>query len=128
MKKFLSVLMDLTLFCLFILISSNYPQSLPHYNPNTCSFFTAGNNTSTRDNSLKTDISGKYHNSMNMDQVYSEIAPDTLVALIPPESLYIPTHAFDDVEPAQGNPNASLFSLTPIYLIITENVRTRLEK
>ena len=130
MKKSLAVLMDVSLIFLFILISSNYPQSLPHYNPNTFSFFTAGSNKWIRNNNHTTDLSGKYlnSNSINMDQIHSEKAADTLVSLTPSGPFYTPTHTIGDAEPTMGNPNTSLFTLTPIYLIITENVRNRLEK
>ncbi len=41
MKKKLAVLMDITLIFLLVLLSSNYPESLPRYNPKTYSSFTS---------------------------------------------------------------------------------------
>ena len=126
MNKFLAVLMDLSLVLLFILISSNYPQSLPHYNPNTFSFFTAGSNN----NNHITDLSVKYlnPNSVNTDQIHSEKAVVTLDVLTSSNPFYMPTFTNGDVELTLGNPNIQLFSFTPIYLIITENVRNQLGK
>ena len=130
MKKSLAVLMDLSLIFLFTLISSNYPQSLPHYNPNTFSFFTGGSNKWIRNNSQTTGSSGKYLNSnlINIDQIYSDKAADTLVSLTPSIPFYTPTHTSGEVEHTLGKPNTSLFSLAPIYLIITENVSNQLKE
>ena len=122
-EKILAVLMDTILVSLFILLSSNYPESLPHYNPNTSPNFRIGSH-STSIHSNATDNSDAKHlkfNSINFDPFDSEKFSTIPVGLISSSSFHAPTNAMSNVEPVQGNPYTSIFSTALNYIIVTEH-------
>jgi hypothetical protein len=122
MKKSLAILMDAIVISLLILLSSNYPETLPHYNPDT--FTSLGIGTHGR-----IAIYNNQHNSgpeqlnpysINSEQIVLGNFSTIPNGLVPSLSFHAPIYDAGNLEQVPGSSYTSIFSTTFIYLIVTE--------